>query len=408
MKLKLALLAAAGSLALGSAAHAGDGWYTALGAGYTFSNDENDFESDDAVPGGASGFGAGSTNILGFNTDYDLHEALNIYGAIGKKLNNGFRAELEAATRTQNVDSFDTPTPGFGGIPSDGNLGDVRVTTYMFNAYKDFNANIGSRVNPYVGAGVGIARFRSEVNNVSVTNGAFATTATDPYTVVVGDQDTAVAYQAMAGLVFDLAENLDFDVRYRYLTTDEFDYGAFVNGPLAAIDSEYTANEVTAGFRWTFGAPMPVAAPAPAPTVTYKNCPDGSRIEASLECPAAIVEEIEAPKDLAFTVYFDFDKSNLTDAARRVINERTSEALQYDIAGVSVQGNTDTSGSSAYNNALSARRAGVVRDALVANGVSGGMIDTDALGENNLAKATADGVREPLNRRTDVEFTFDN
>ncbi|MCI5044356.1 MAG: OmpA family protein [Aquisalinus sp.] len=405
MKLKLALLAAAGSLALGSAAHAGD-WYTSLGAGYTFSNDENDFESSDAIPGATGGSFASST--FGFNDNYDLDEALNIYGAVGKHLKNGFRAEFEAATRTQNIDSFDGPSGGYGGIPSDGNVGEVRVTTYMLNAYKDFGDKIGSRVDPYLGLGIGIARFRSEVNNVNVTNGTFAAATTDPYTVVVGDRDSALAYQAMAGLAFDLAENLDFDIRYRYLVTDEFDYKGFVNGPLAELDSEYNANEITAGFRWTFGAPAPVASPAPAPTVTYKNCPDGSRIEASLECPAAIVEEVDAPKDLGFTVYFDFDKSNLSDAARRVINERTSEALQYDISGVSVQGNTDTSGSSAYNNALSARRAGVVRDALVANGVSGGLIDTDALGETNLDKPTADGVREPLNRRTDVEFTFDN
>ncbi|MCI5046388.1 MAG: OmpA family protein [Aquisalinus sp.] len=405
MKLKLALLAAAGSLALGSAAHAGD-WYTSLGAGYTFANDENDFESDNSVP--SSGGGPLNPVAFGFNTDYDLDEALNLYGSVGKYLNNGFRAEFEIATRTQTVDSFAAPTPGFGGIPSDGDLGDVSVTTFMLNGYKDFGDALGARVSPYLGAGIGLARFRSEVNNVNVTNGVFATTTTDPYTVVVGDRDTSIAYQAMAGLVFDVAENLDLDLRYRYLFTGEFGYDGFVNGPLASFDSEINANELTAGFRWSFGAPAPVATPAPAPTVTYKNCPDGSRIEASLECPAAIVEEIEAPKDLAFTVYFDFDKSNLTDAARRVINERTSEALQYDIAGVSVQGNTDTSGSSAYNNALSARRAGVVRDALVANGVSGGLIDTDALGENNLAKPTADGVREPLNRRTDVEFTFDN
>ncbi|WP_306252569.1 OmpA family protein [Parvularcula sp. IMCC14364] len=406
MKLKLALLAAAGSLALGSVAHAGDGsWYTALGAGYTFSNDENDFESNTAIPGSS---GTPGSATFGFNTDYDLDEALNLYGAIGKKLSNGHRAEVEFATRTQTVDSFAAPTPGFGGIPSDGDLGDVTVNTLMFNVYKDLDFSIGSRVNPYIGAGIGLARMRSEVNNVNVTGGALAQSTTDPYTVVVADGDNAVAYQAMAGLVFDLAENLDFDVRYKYLLTGEFDYDGFVNGPLTSLDSEFEANELTAGFRWTFGAPAPVATPAPRATVTYKNCPDGSRIEASLDCPAAIVEEVVAPKELGFTVYFDYDKSNLSDAARRVINERTSEALQYDIADVDVAGNTDTSGSSAYNNALSARRAAVVRDALVANGVSGGLIDVAALGENNLAKPTADGVREPLNRRTDVEFTFDN
>jgi outer membrane protein OmpA-like peptidoglycan-associated protein len=73
---------------------------------------------------------------------------------------------------------------------------------------------------------------------------------------------------------------------------------------------------------------------------------------------------------------------------------------------VLVVGHTDTSGSTEYNQGLSERRSSVVRDALVARGVPASIISTDARGESDLARPTADGVREPLNRRTAVTITF--
>ncbi len=395
MKLKFALLAAAGSIALGSAASAGEGWYGALGAGYTLSNDEVDLKSADAFPSGPNG--------PGFDTDYDLDEALNIYGAIGKYFKQGFRGELEFATRTQNVDELKGDGLGFAGFASDGDIGEFSMTTYMINVYKDLDFGGSDRVDPYVGAGIGLARMRSEVNNLGIAGLQPANAPTDPYRGVIGDQDTSVAYQAMAGLVFDVAENIDFDVRYRYLLTGDMKYGGFVNDRPASFNGQYSANELTAGFRWNWGASAP--APAPAP-VSYKDCWDGSRVVMTSECPPEIVEAVDAPKDLALTVYFDYDKSNLTDAAQRLIRDKSAEALEYDISSVSVEGNTDTSGSAAYNNALSSRRASVVQDALVANGVPGDLISSSALGENNPAKPTSDGVREPLNRRTEVEFKF--
>jgi outer membrane protein OmpA-like peptidoglycan-associated protein len=48
----------------------------------------------------------------------------------------------------------------------------------------------------------------------------------------------------------------------------------------------------------------------------------------------------------------------------------------------------------------------VVRDALVARGIPAGSITTQARGETDLARATADGVREPLNRRTAITISF--
>ncbi|RFB05808.1 hypothetical protein DX908_11330 [Parvularcula marina] len=393
MKFKLALLAAAGSTAMFSSAIAQEdtGWYGALGAGYVFEN-EVDFESANSNPA--------------FDSTIDASDNVAVYGALGKYLSNGWRTELEFATRTQNVDSIDGDGLGFAGFPTTASdLGDITVSTLMVNAYKEFAFDMNGKISPYLGAGIGAAYFRPDFNNITSPTAADAGGPQFSNRLVVADRDYVPAAQGMAGLTYDFADNMMLDLRYRYLKTAEVDYGGYMNSAFADFSSEYDAHEVTAGFRWNFGgAPVVVDTP---PAVQYKTCFDGSRVEVTADCPPQIETTTDVTANMEpLVVYFDYDKSNLTDAARTLIAARADEAIAADVAGVNVEGNTDSSGSSAYNQALSARRAGVVRDALVSNGIDSSIITVEALGESNPAKPTADGVREPLNRRTEVTFSY--
>ena len=106
-------------------------------------------------------------------------------------------------------------------------------------------------------------------------------------------------------------------------------------------------------------------------------------------------------------VYFEWDKSDLTSQAAAVIDQAVQNVRSRSNctpSSVSIVGHTDTSGSSAYNQRLSDRRATIVRDALVSRGIGTELINTDGVGETQLAKATRDGVREPLNRRSEVRI----
>lgn len=109
--------------------------------------------------------------------------------------------------------------------------------------------------------------------------------------------------------------------------------------------------------------------------------------------------EGKAPAGKNFTIYFGFDKFNLTTAAKAVIDE-ISAFVKGSGNGVSVRGHTDTSGSDAYNQGLSKKRADAVAGALSSLGVTVG--EASFAGEKELAVPTADGVREPLNRRVEV------
>ncbi|MDG2044909.1 MAG: OmpA family protein, partial [Maricaulis sp.] len=113
--------------------------------------------------------------------------------------------------------------------------------------------------------------------------------------------------------------------------------------------------------------------------------------------------------DVNFPVYFEWDSSDLTDQARAVINQAASQSMTADcsVTRVSVAGFTDRSGAQAYNVRLSERRAAVVREELVRLGVAASTISMEAFGETRTAVSTADGVREPLNRRTEVMIVLD-
>jgi hypothetical protein len=120
--------------------------------------------------------------------------------------------------------------------------------------------------------------------------------------------------------------------------------------------------------------PPQAAAPAPAP-------------------PAA------AP---SYMVFFDWDRSDLSAQAIATIRQASAAWKSGGSPKITAIGHTDTSGPPDYNMALSLRRATAVKNALVREGVASTAIDTVGKGETQLLVQTADGVREPQNRRVEI------
>lgn len=101
-------------------------------------------------------------------------------------------------------------------------------------------------------------------------------------------------------------------------------------------------------------------------------------------------------------VFFDWDRSNLSAQAQSTITQAANAFKQTGSARVTATGHTDTSGSAAYNMALSLRRANAVKTALISNGVPDTAITVIGKGETQLLVQTGDGVREPQNRRVEI------
>jgi OOP family OmpA-OmpF porin len=125
-----------------------------------------------------------------------------------------------------------------------------------------------------------------------------------------------------------------------------------------------------------------------------------ARLETLLRPPPPPPPPVAAPAD--YTVYFDFDSWTLTGEQLTVLQNAINTARAGRQSRITVVGHTDTSGSAAYNQGLSVRRANVVVETLVDMGARREAITASGVGEADLAVQTPDGVREPKNRRTVV------
>jgi outer membrane protein OmpA-like peptidoglycan-associated protein len=105
-----------------------------------------------------------------------------------------------------------------------------------------------------------------------------------------------------------------------------------------------------------------------------------------------------------FIVFFDWDKSDITPEAAAILDNAAAAYQQTGSAQVMLAGHADRSGSADYNVGLSQRRADAVRAYLAGRGVPDGAMSTSAFGESQPLVQTADGVREPQNRRVEITF----
>lgn len=284
----------------------------------------------------------------------------------GYRFGNGWRAGIEAGWTENPIDNFNT---GTAGVNPRGN-GHIRNLTEMAVVHYDFGTG---RFRPYVGGGIGLG-------TVDVDGGNSAAG------VIINKSDTNIAWQARAGVTVKLTDNLEADAGYRYLDSGRADIG--VQGTRAHF--KYRTHSVLIGLRYTFGKvaeppkPAPVAAPAPAaPPPPPPPPPAISR---------------------NFMVFFDFDKSDITPDARTVLQNVARDAKAGSVPRVQIVGHADRSGSDAYNQGLSERRAKAVADELARLGVPSGGIATSGKGESDPMVPTADGVREPSNRRAVIVF----
>ena len=104
-------------------------------------------------------------------------------------------------------------------------------------------------------------------------------------------------------------------------------------------------------------------------------------------------------------IYYEFDRGQSAET-RNTINRILDVGEFCNVDNIRVIGHTDTSGSAAYNLSLSQRRAKDARDELVRQGISSAVITSEGMGETAPFVPTGDGVKEQLNRRTEVMITL--
>lgn len=101
-------------------------------------------------------------------------------------------------------------------------------------------------------------------------------------------------------------------------------------------------------------------------------------------------------------VFFDWDSDVPGPDAANTIRSTADTARECGWESFRVVGHTDRSGSNAYNDALSVRRAEAVADLMASLGINPERMTIGAEGEDNPRIPTEDGVRSPQNRRVEI------
>ena len=124
------------------------------------------------------------------------------------------------------------------------------------------------------------------------------------------------------------------------------------------------------------------------------------------ELTAALDEALDSePRAPArFHVFFDSGEVDPVPDSRRRLEEALEALSDWPAAEIRLSGHSDRSGSATRNDELSRRRAEAIRDALVAGGAAAHLVEVTWHGEEQNAVPTADGVREPRNRRVEIRI----
>ena len=375
--LLLATALAAGVPMLASQGHAETvtGPYVSLGAGYNIRQDDF-LHTDPAISGIPSGNYTG--NGGGHSTRFNWGNGYNAQGSVGYGLGNGLRIEVEGDYYNNEINERSgSPSPGksTGRIESYGAMANV-----LYDIDLDSFGVPAFGLTPYVGIGAGYQWSRlSPITTVSADNTVDR----------IGGTSGNFAYQGIAGVAYPLSgvlPGLDLTAEYRYLgTLNDQAYSGTHYQPAGVNKGNVNLSNAQnhsfmLGLRYALFQPAPPPPPAP-PTPVAAPAPEAAR---------------------TYLVFFDWDRADLTSRARQIVSEAATASTHVQTTRIEVNGYTDLSGTAAYNQKLSVRRAQSVEAELVRDGVNRSEISIHGYGESNPLVQTAKGVREPQNRRVEI------
>ena len=135
------------------------------------------------------------------------------------------------------------------------------------------------------------------------------------------------------------------------------------------------------------------------------KCPDVVGSVANNGCPEVTVQALEDVNIQAKSIYFNSGKSTFKSNDVPVRLDAIAAILvQYPNAKFSVEGHTDSDGSTAFNQKLSESRANVVKDAMIKRGISASNIIAIGFGETAPIASNKTVAGKAQNRRTVVNL----
>jgi opacity protein-like surface antigen len=168
------------------------------------------------------------------NVSLDTDTGFLIGGVLGYAWGDtGLRTELELSYSQANLDGFDIDWDNWAKGPDGDDLdfdGDVSVTYIFGNIWYDFGHvfDMGG-ITPYVGGGLGVGFVDIDVDAIQGIDFA------------ASGSETGFAYQIGGGLLWNIADNINLDLGYRYRGVALNDY-----------DQSLTSQNVLLGINFGF------------------------------------------------------------------------------------------------------------------------------------------------------------
>ncbi len=270
--------------------------------------------------------------------------------------------------------------------------GRIREWTLMANALLDLINGEGFSAS--VGAGAGAARINA--HNLRLSPGD---------ALLLNESRVVFAWNALAGARVALGPGVDLAVDYRYLHPSRVRFG---DGSNTRFSTQNASHTILVGFNFNLGsapavpAPEPAPAPAPPPLAAAAPAPAPAAVMEPMPPPPPMQQPAAMPVPGPLLLFFDFDQSAVTAEGRLVVAEAARLARRTGSATLGVGGHADRAGSQGYNQALGERRGRAVQQLLEAMGVERSRISIRSEGEDAPRVDTADGQREPQNRRVEI------
>jgi opacity protein-like surface antigen len=233
-KIKFVGAAIAAMFLMSSAANAADlytpaptpvaasGWYfSGFGGANWMENTSFDVDLGAGVAAITNKYDTGF--VVGGAFGYDFGQAM---GPLGMRL------EGELSYRDNDVD-----THVLGGVDLAGSAGSTSALAGMANVLFDFNT--GGPFSFYGGGGVGVANVEFDSHSAGGTT-------------VLNDDDTVFAWQAIAGVGFEVSPGWVLDVQYRYFNASDVSLTSTPVAGSVSSSTDYESHAVVAGIRWSF------------------------------------------------------------------------------------------------------------------------------------------------------------
>lgn len=135
---------------------------------------------------------------------------------------------------------------------------------------------------------------------------------------------------------------------------------------------------------------------------------EDNSLTASNEARKYYGEEITAAEEKELlaknTVYFGFDRYDVTDDQKLIILAHAKKLADNPRLVLRIEGNTDARGSSEYNVALGERRARGVAKIMAMKGIPSSRLAVVSLGKERLVAYGSDEYSHQLNRRSEMHF----